>query len=480
MGIEQAPSGNVKREAPLSRGTIPTGQIVMTAMAVFFFLLLAASPLIAIWAGYAPEWSGLRGAPLKETTTTSYAPGGEQTALNVATEVVPKRTGWDWISVAFIPLIGALTIAAVGYLFNIKQREREEAVQSLRAQDEALQQYLDQMSDLLCNQNLRSEPEGSKPKWFQKFTGEANDISRPKGSTRDLAQARSKAVLLSLDKEHKRRPLKLVHELGLIKKGSCILELKNAGLDGADLSELTLHDAYLKRIDLRIADLKGADLEGCDLTLADLRGANLWRADLKGANLEQANLLPYDEQDPERFSFHNLGKIDWSKERLRPLRLALVHKLRLSLAWHTFHKLRWRAGRLPMSKLTLTNLRGAIFTSNASGNARLCKAILCGADLTRAELTHADLTEAKLKEANLKEADLKGADLTGANLQSAYLEGANLREANLREANLRGAKKLVQEQLEQAIGDETTKLPKGLHTPASWTLGQGGQAEEDE
>ena len=396
----------------------------MAALAVFFFLLLTASPLIAIWAGYGPEWSGLRGAPLKETTTASYSPAGEQTALNVAEEFVPQRTLWDWMSVAFIPVIGALTIAAVGYLFNIKQREREEAVQSLRAQDEALQKYLDQMSDLLVHQNLRSEPEGSKPKGFQIYTGEASDISRPKGSIRDLAQARTKAVLLSLDKEHKRRPLKLVHELGLIKKGSWILELGNAGLDGADLSELTLHDAYLKCVDLRIADLKGADLERCDLSLADLRGANLWRADLKHANLAQANLLPYDERDPERLSLHNLRKIDLSKERVCPRRLWLARKLRVLQAWHKFHKLRWRAGRPLISKLTITNLRGAVLTGSD-----MREAYLNSADLTRADLTRADLTGAYLTGANLTGADLTGADLTGADLTGADLTKVDLRKA---------------------------------------------------
>jgi uncharacterized protein YjbI with pentapeptide repeats len=351
------------------------------------------------------------------------------------------------MSVAFIPVIGALTIAAVGYLFNIKQREREEAVQSLRAQDEALQQYLDQMSDLLVNQNLRYEPEGSKPKWYEKYTREGSDIFRPKGSIRDLAQARTIAVLLSLDKDHKRRPLKLVHELGLINKGNWVLELRNAGLDGADLSELTLHDAYLKCVDLRIADLKGADLEGCDLTLADLRGANLWRADLQGANLAQANFLPHDERDPERLNLHNLGKINLSKERVHPRRLSLAHKLRLLRAWHTFHKVRWRAGRPVMSKLTVTNLRGAILTGADLRKAFLNSADLTGADLTGADLTGANLTGANLAGANLTGANLTGANLTSANLTSANLTSADLTGADLTKGNLLKAQGVTREQL---------------------------------
>jgi uncharacterized protein YjbI with pentapeptide repeats len=288
----------------------------------------------------------------------------------------------------------------------------------------------------------RGKTKGSKPKWYEKYTREGSDIFRPKGSIRDLAQARTIAVLLSLDKDHKRRPMKLVHELGLINKGSWVLELRNAGLDGADLSELTLHDAYLKCVDLRIADLKGADLEGCDLTLADLRGANLWRADLKGANLAQANFLPHDERDPERLNLHNLEKINLSKERVHPRRLSLAHKLRLLRAWHTFHKLRWRAGRPVMSKLTVTNLRGAILTG-----ADLRKAFLNSADLTRADLTGANLAGANLAGANLTGADLTGADLTGADLTKGNLRKANLTGADLTKGNLLKAQGVTREQL---------------------------------
>ena len=59
------------------------------------------------------------------------------------------------------------------------------------------------------------------------------------------------------------------------------------------------------------------------------------------------------------------------------------------------------------------------------------------------------------------------------------LEG-NLWQANLQGANLQGAKGLTHEQLEQAIGDDTTELPEGLHRPASWTQGVAGQTDKQE
>jgi uncharacterized protein YjbI with pentapeptide repeats len=401
---------------PSTRQTIPTGLIVIGALLVFFFLLVTV-PLLAIPTGVDAPWTGFGEVLTKETKTTK-GPPNKPTETTVTQEFLQPKTFWDWMSLVFIPLAGGLTIAVVGYLFNLKQREREEAVQSLRAQDEALQRYLDQMSDLLVNQNLRPEPADAESNGARNYLDRVRNLlaelnllsapedTNPKLYVRDLAQARTVAVLLGLDSEHKRRPLKLVHELGLITKGDQPLELKNVGLDGANLRELTLHTAYLQCADLRVANLKGADLEGTDLTLADLRGSDLSRADLRGVDLTEANLLPYDERNPERWSLHNLKGISLSGEKLR-LRDSRSGK-------HRFRRLTWRGLRPVMTRLTITNLRSAILT-----NGQLCRTRLCGADLTEADLSKASLQDAQLQQANLEKANLRGANFSGADLTGA-------------------------------------------------------------
>ena len=60
------------------------------------------------------------------------------------------------------------------------------------------------------------------------------------------------------------------------------------------------------------------------------------------------------------------------------------------------------------------------------------------------------------------------ANLEGAILQRADLRDTGLQEAILWGAGLQGAKGLTQEQLEQARGDETTKLPEHPERPKSW------------
>jgi uncharacterized protein YjbI with pentapeptide repeats len=282
---------------------------------------------------------------------------------------------WDWLE-----LVGISTaIGFVGWIFARRQQERDEAVALEHAQDEALRAYLDQMSNLMIDQKLGKNQENAV-----------------EDSVRKVAQARTIAILLGLDAEHKRRPLKLVYELGLINRNSngdkSIIELKNAGLDQANFSELTLRDANLRCVDLRATDLSGADLSGSDLALADLRGANLRRADLKKANLKDANLLPYDAEHPERWSWHNLAQIDdLSQERLRSSGTTSDRLGRIS---------RYRSQ-------TVTNLREAVLEG-----AHLHNAYLAGADLTGANLRDADLTGASVTEEQLATcASLEGATM---------------------------------------------------------------------
>ena len=155
------------------------------------------------------------------------------------------------------------------------------------AQDEALRAYLDQMSNLIVDREMRKKPDDP-------------DLRR-------LAQARTLAILLGLDKDRKRRPLKLIYELSLIMKEELILNLKNAGLDTADLSEITLHDACLREADLRLANLSDANLS--DTVLVG------------------ANLLPYDETQPAKLNAPSLSngtdpsEIDTGNNNLKPTNL---------------------------------------------------------------------------------------------------------------------------------------------------------------
>jgi uncharacterized protein YjbI with pentapeptide repeats len=277
---------------------------------------------------------------------------------------------------------------------------------------------------------------------------------------RKVAQARTIAVLLGLDSKHKIRPLKLVYELGLLKKPTPVLTLNNAGLDGAYLSELTLHDACLNGADLRRTDLHGADLQDCNLSLADLRGANLSRADLSRVDLRDANLLPYDENNSATWNKHNLEK-----------RSTLSNGASFS-----------RRG------LKVTNLSGATLREAHLGGAWLGGADLSGADLSGADLSGADLSGADLKGAVLRKANL-GVFRDNDDPKPTNLSGANLSGSDLKGAVLKDAEGVTNEQLNACKSLEGATMPGGqkyedwLKTPMGqewfnkYKKGRGGDAE---
>jgi uncharacterized protein YjbI with pentapeptide repeats len=220
------------------------------------------------------------------------------------------QTVWDWLhllSALAIPVV----LAIVGLWFSAQQDARQQNIEDQRAeaerelaeqraQGEALQAYLNQMSELMLNRNLLEAKEGDPV-----YT---------------LAQARTSTVMTGLDAAHNRSVVRFLSNSGLL--GSSRLQgppsstgslLRGIGLEGADLSGLRtegcissacrpedllgaglrnadLSNADLSNDDLFLADLRGADLSGADLTHTSLSGADLSDASLRRAYLGDANL----------------------------------------------------------------------------------------------------------------------------------------------------------------------------------------------
>jgi uncharacterized protein YjbI with pentapeptide repeats len=194
-----------------------------------------------------------------------------------------------------IPLLNLLTILAIPItvgaavpLLNWLQKKRELDVEHQRAQDEALQAYLDQMSKLLTDKDLRS-----RPHWLD--------------DARVTARARTLATLSRLDGERKRSVLQFLYEGQLINKdkkplgdGTTEFEARIVGLSGTDLTRadlryLTLEEAALDGAILENANLRDAELNNIDLGGAYLSGANLSNAKMKGVRLVNAHLQRQDK-----------------------------------------------------------------------------------------------------------------------------------------------------------------------------------------
>jgi uncharacterized protein YjbI with pentapeptide repeats len=195
-----------------------------------------------------------------------------------------KKTLWDWMSLLTIPVI----LALVGFFFTRTELRNEQAIAKQRAETEqdlaidnqqeaALQGYLDRMSALLLEKNLRE--------------------SKPDDEVRTVARVRTLTMLYQLNTRRTNYMLSFLRESKLITDdpSTSIItfseaDLSNANLQGVDFYSIDFSKANLREANLREADLIGANLSEAYLRKANLSGANLSDANLSGANLSGANL----------------------------------------------------------------------------------------------------------------------------------------------------------------------------------------------
>lgn len=183
-------------------------------------------------------------------------------------------TLWNWLQLLSAPVF----VTILPFVFKgphastdhaDEQQKQLDSVDSSTAdnsqQEVAVEAYLNRMSELLLEKDLKTAPVGS--------------------SVQEVAQAWTLTVLRRADKNHKGAVLQFLHEAGLIYKGKAIINLSEVNLSGADLSKAKLNGTQLGEV-----DLSETNLNGTNLTYANLRGANLLGTDLSGADLSGADL----------------------------------------------------------------------------------------------------------------------------------------------------------------------------------------------
>jgi uncharacterized protein YjbI with pentapeptide repeats len=259
---------------------------------------------------------------------------------------VADKKFWDYLVLLIVPAALALGV----YWLNRRQderdsqaqaaqRERELEVENQRAQDEALQAYLDQIGQLLLENNLRGSEKGSE--------------------VRSLARARTLTVLARLDGARKGSVVTFLYEAGLIGK-PIVLDL-----GGADLKEAVLKEAVVVNADLSKANLSDADLGKAFLVGTDLSEAKLIKAYLWGINLSKANLRGAD------------------------LKRAIMHKAQLLFT--NLSEADLRKAELNYADLSNADLSGADLSRTDLSNSDLRSANLRGANLRAADLFWANL-----------------------------------------------------------------------------------------
>jgi uncharacterized protein YjbI with pentapeptide repeats len=270
-------------------------------------------------------------------------------------------TLWQWLDLLIIPVV----LAVGGYLFTRSENRASRVAAEQRAQDEALQAYLDQMGQMLLDKErpLRRSKEGDEE--------------------RTLARARTLTVLGRLDGERKRSVLQFLSESNLLVKERPIVNIA-----GADMRDASLHYAHLNGTDLGGIDLSDAVLFGGHLSGTDLSHTNLSRADLRFSQMTRTDLY----------------KADLSEADLT-------------------------GAVLLETNLRRTDLRSADLSLAGFGGVDLSGADLNGAKLSGARLNGNNFSDADLSNADLSNADLsnaKGISNEELERQAATLEGATM------------------------------------------------------
>lgn len=263
------------------------------------------------------------------------------------------KTGWDWLN-----LIGVLLVPLMIGVFTIVSSIQQSNIAADQQQETILRTYLDDMSNLLLIQHLRT--------------------STPGEPVREVARERTLITLSRLHADRNKIVLRFLQEAHLIGIRDAVINLSNA-----DLSNVDLNGIDLSGIDLSDDILNGANLHGADLYDAHLNNADLDSADLGGADLSEALL-----------SNTNLRNANLNGARLSNANLRGVF-------------------------LGGANLNAATLYSADLSGADLSNANLSSGQLDGGHLNGADLSNAKLNGAELSDVDLGDArDLTQSQLDT--------------------------------------------------------------
>jgi len=230
---------------------------------------------------------------------------------------------------------------------------------------------------------------------------------------------------------------------GAILAQGTAVDLSNASLKNADLSNVNMKAAILKGADLSGSNLNGAMLESVifydtNMTGADLRNVNFTDGFIGGntkfdlAILDNVGLTDKRTGVIGSVSFKGASMVGFSMED------ASLNRVDFS----TYIDINGTVTKtnLTGARLTQSNLVGAKFNQVIATNAFLTGATLTNAIFTEAEFTNANLSGANLTAANFNKTTLTGANFNRVNLSGATVTGSNLNNIHAQITNLTGAK----------------------------------------
>jgi uncharacterized protein YjbI with pentapeptide repeats len=392
--------------------------ILIAAIAAYIILLLAT-------VGRQWEWTG--------TGKEAMVPGA--TIIQV---YEPDKDLWDWMQLLLVPAvlaIGGLLFQRAENRYQLElQERRSKEVQQLedgrsremqamedrrqvslieseerrfqenryieeqRSQDRILQDYLDQMTQLILHENLNN--------------------SQPVDQVRVVARARTLTALKSLNGDRKRILITFLYEAHLIQhdKKDVIISLKGADLTNTDLSN----------INLSWSDLRGINFLGCNLTNVDLSHCDLTKVDFTGVILNKS-----------RFDRARLVHTNFTKSFLEETSFFLIDIRYCNFKNCTANDARFHGDDTRRVR-GHDAVQGRITYSNFSN-----------ATMKNAQFVNMFLHDVSFRDANLEITSFNVCTLNNVNFQDAFMDGAEILYSTLKKVYVQLNKQGV-----KAIGNQ--------------------------
>jgi len=316
-----------EQASPKTLGSVQVFLKKLTKLNVLIVTALILLPIILFdfqgkpfpWLWKARGWTGFGESVDKNSLTVKETGAGKTIVKTITTDKLePAKTIWDWMGLLLAPA----TLAGLGFWFEHLQTKaadakakadleatayqaeqvRERAADQQR--EEALQNYLNSLSELLVDKQLKKLLHSQLEK-SEDNAAASTPVSQPDKESEDEAAASPSIDALAALGVIKARTLSLLRmfDQDIPRQASVLsflgdadlltdlnLDLSRSDWENADLKRVNLSGAKLNGANLKTANLKYANLNCTDLSYADLSGADLSPADLSGAKLNGADL----------------------------------------------------------------------------------------------------------------------------------------------------------------------------------------------
>jgi uncharacterized protein YjbI with pentapeptide repeats len=258
-----------------------------TVKIIFAALLCIAIFIIVYWAIN----------PTKSPSWTGFGPYDED--LNGSR----SKTLWDWLDLLIVPIF----LAVGAWLLSAADKESELNLELDRQNQGVLTSFMDNLSKLLLESNLRESKPATEVRW--------------------IARTYALAAFRVLDDKRKAEALQFLFETGLISENPIIslnsANLRSVILDRAALVKAEIKGAYFQNASFKGANLSDTNFCGSDFSNADFRGSildgtNLSFAILKNVNLSGLDLTQADLNCAD-LSGANIKNTKITKEQLKQL-----------------------------------------------------------------------------------------------------------------------------------------------------------------